>query len=115
MIKETLYAKYILERQESHILENELGFITYKINGKECFIVDMYVDVNSRAVGKGKSLVYELESIALESSCEFISANIHLWDKGASNTLLSAINVGFEVIQADKNIISIIKKISGGT
>ena len=115
MIKDTLYAKYIKDRQDGEILENEFGFITYRIVEKECFIMDMCIDTSKRGRGFGKILVYDLERIALEKGCDVISANVHLWDKGASNTMLAALTVGFEIAQANNNVILIIKKLSGGT
>lgn len=115
MIKNSLYAKYMKERQNAEILENESGFVVYKFLEKECFINEMFVDTNKRSKGVGRALIYELEAIALEKGCDCISANIHLWDKGASNTLMAALSVGFEVSRSEQNILLIAKKIKGGS
>lgn len=115
MIKETLYAKYLTERNNTNILENETGFVAYIINNSDCFIADMFINKENRASGKARALICQLEEIALKNSCEKITGNIHLWDSGASNTLLAALNIGFNIIRADQNILLISKKISGGT
>jgi hypothetical protein len=52
MIKNTLYAKYILEREGLEILEDEFSFITYKIAGPECFIANMFIDQEKRKTGR---------------------------------------------------------------
>ncbi len=38
MIKDTLYAKYISQRAGHEILENEHGFVIYKINGESVLL-----------------------------------------------------------------------------
>ena len=110
MIQDTLYAEYIKERMDCDVLENETGFITYRIIGQECFIADMYVPARLRTAGKGRSLVGELEEIAKLKGCKFISATIYLKDGGASNTLTAALLVGFRVIAADQGVLTIIKE-----
>jgi GNAT superfamily N-acetyltransferase len=114
MIKDTLYAKYIKEREDLEVLENESGFITYKISGKECFIANMYVEADQQRKGRGHILIMVLEKLAKNHGCEFLSANIHLKDHGASKTLIAALLVGFEVKAADLGVLVIIKDISGG-
>ena len=113
MIKNTLYAKYLKERQDIDVLENKNGFITYKISGDECFIVDMCIDQEIRALGNARLFINELEKIAKEKSCKYISGNIHLWDKGANNTLIAALNIGFKVVKAEQGILVIVKEIGG--
>jgi hypothetical protein len=109
MIKDTLYAKYISQRAGYEILENEHGFVIYKINGEECFIVDMFVDNDKRGTGACKNLINSLVEIAKEKSCKFISGNIHLNDIGCNTTIVAAIYLGFKIIKAEFNILAIKK------
>lgn len=111
MLKNTLYAKYIKERDDREILEDEYGFITYKILNQECFIYDMCVDLSSRVGSRGRALIDSLVEIAHAADCSFISANVFLSDKGSSNTLLAAIRVGFKAVKANNDIIFIVKEI----
>lgn len=107
-ISETLYAKYIEDRLNAKVLEDDLGFIIYKIAGEECFIIDM------KAGGNGRQLVDQLSQIAKNKNCKFISANIHLADDGANKTLISSLMVGFEVVRAEVGILSIVLKLTEG-
>ena len=109
MIKNTKYAKYIKQRANSEVLENENGFIIYRIVRDECFIVDMFVDKDLCGAGVCRKLINDLSAIAKENSCEFISGNIHLNDPGCHKTIMAAIHVGFKIIKADLNIL-VIKK-----
>lgn len=114
MIKDTLYAKYIKEREGHEILEDEYGFIAYLISNKECFIANMYVDQGQRGNGNGRDLIHALAEIAKSAGCEFLSATIHMNDKNCSQTLLAALLVGFEAVRAELGTIVIFKNIIGG-
>ena len=109
----SLFAKYISDRQGHKILEDGAGFIIYKINEDECFIVDMYVDENIQQTGRGKNLISALADLARFEKCKYISANIHLWDKNANKTLLAALYTGFKVVKAEVGILVILKEIEG--
>jgi GNAT superfamily N-acetyltransferase len=109
MIKDTLYAKYIKERQGREILENEDGFIIYEVIGKECFIADMFVVKDVRNLGVGADLIKKL--ILKNTDCEIITATIWLWDKGAKNTLRAAMAVGFELLRTEPGCLIVAKNI----
>lgn len=113
MISSTLYAKYIEERTGGKILEDEFGFIEYRIAGTECFIVDSYVLPEKRKLGHMRALEGRLESIAIEAGCDHMTGNIHLGDSGASKTLVAAILIGFEVVAANAGVLLISKKLGG--
>ena len=113
MISETLYAEYLKERQEAEILENESGFIIYKLTDGECFIIDMFIRPEIRGLGEGHSLVKNLKQIAIASGCKAITANIHLADKNANKTLLAGLHTGFKVVRADQNILLIYMDVGG--
>lgn len=113
LLKNTLYYQYVKDRLNAEILEDDTGFIVYTIVGEECFIQEMAVRKGVCGMGYGKNLIADLEEIAKKAECKFISANVHLWDKGAPNTLTAAFKTGFELSQANNQIITIIKKIGG--
>jgi len=112
-IKDTLYAKYIKEREGFEVLENEFCFLTYVINQKECFIGHFYTDESCRGQGKARELVESLSEVAAYNECELISASIDLRDKGASKTMQAALRVGFEIAKAECGVIVIVKHLKG--
>lgn len=111
MIKDTLYAKYIKQRDDREMLEDENAFVIYKIVGEECFIVDMFVEKDSRGSSKFKSLLDSLSNIASENKCKVISANIHLIDVGATHAFRSALQFGFKLARAENGILLIVKEL----
>ncbi|MGZ3770060.1 MAG: hypothetical protein ACXVCP_00390 [Bdellovibrio sp.] len=108
-----LYVKYIKEREGAEILSNENGFASYKINEKELFIINMFIDKQKRSTGLFRKMINELSNIALLNKCECLSANIHLWDNGANKTLMSALHLDFKVTRAESGILLIVKDLRG--
>lgn len=115
MLKQTLYYNYVKDRLGAEILEDDTGFIVYTINNGECFIHEMSVREIVRAQGYGKTLISDLEKIAKENNCHDITANIHLWDKNSSNTLIAALKTGFQVGKANNDVLLIFKNLLGGS
>ena len=113
MIGQTLYAKYIKERENAQVLENESGFITYKFINDECFICDVFVDPKARKKGVISELVDALAAIAEQEQATHLSANIYLNDPGANRTLSAALKIGFEVVGAAPGALAIVRKIGG--
>jgi hypothetical protein len=111
MIKETLYFDYIKEREGLEVLENESGFITYKITGDECFIKNMFITPKMRSTFLLKNMIDLLCEIAFIRKCKFISANIDLQDEGAGRTLVAALKIGFRLARAQNDILLIIKEL----
>lgn len=114
MLSNTLYLKYVQERAEAEIIENEHGFIVYRVFNSECFIMEMYIAPESRGSGLCRSLINQLTSIVSDRGCSIITANIHLEDKGASKTLMSALKLEFRVAAANGGILLIAKEIVRG-
>ena len=107
MIADTLYAKYINEREGAHIVETPSGFCTYKIKNQECFIIDLFVAQEARKSGEARRLIELLNSIAHESDCNVITANILLADPGANTTLAASLAIGLSVKRANADVLLI--------
>lgn len=107
-----MYADYILERQGLSLLTSEHGFIAYSLNGEECFVAELFIRKEYRRAGFAKELFKELLQICLNAKCKIITANIHLWDRGANNTLKAIQTVGFEITGAQNGVLLVSKKIT---
>lgn len=111
MIGSTLYAKLIAERANGKVIEDEFGFLTYRCDGSECFLIDIYVVPEKRSSGHGRSLIDRLVEAAKDSGAFIISSNVYLSDPGATNTLLAAIMVGFRVASANAGVLFLTKEV----
>lgn len=113
MTPNALYARYVEERRGLSSIWKPYGFLTYKVAGNECFIVDMFIEKSERKSGKGRELISELSAIARVNGCEVITANIHLADPNANKTLAASLATGFVVSAADADVLLISKKVKG--
>lgn len=114
MIKDTLYGKYLAKVQNVQFLEDEQGFIFYKITKEECFIMEMGIDDAYIGTKKFKLLLDELTEIAKQKECTFISANIHVANPGANHSLRSALHYGFKLNRAENGVLLIILNFNEG-
>jgi hypothetical protein len=113
MIAQTLYKKYIEEREGLKLLEDPFAFITYKVTGEECFIANMFIDESRRNSGKCREFIGKLSEIAKSNNCKFLSATIDLKDPGHDRTLLAALHLGFKTVRANGDVILIAKDLGG--
>jgi GNAT superfamily N-acetyltransferase len=107
MTSPNLYAEFISERENAHYLEaaDGSGFVTYRIEGAECFIKDFFVRAEQRRLRRGSSLLEELEREARKAGCKFLSATLWPNAKGTTDTLKAALWAGFEVQAANGGLV----------
>lgn len=105
------YAQYIKERENKEIIENESGFLTYKIFEKECYLADMFIVPEKRGSSAVAYFIQELSDISIRAGCDHISANIRLNDKGATRTLRASLKLGFNLVSAENGTITICKEL----
>lgn len=106
-----MYFDYIKEREDFDAIVKDYGFVTYKIDGKECFIRDIYVKPEFRGSRKGDELITELTARAKDDYCEIITAREYPWVKASTQSMYCAIRNGFELISSNNEFIIIGKRI----
>jgi hypothetical protein len=110
-----LFKEYLKERENKEVIENEYGFLIYKIFGKdkECFIADFYIRPAFRKTVVVGNFINELKKIGLEHGCETMTACLQVSDAGHKRTLLAALKLGFNIISANNNSMVILKNLGG--
>jgi hypothetical protein len=109
----SLYAQYIKERKGVEIIENKFGFISYKIINEECFIEDLFIVAEERKGGKFKDLFDELQIVAKEAKCQYVSGLIWVNDPNCKDTLAISLQVGFIPQAAANGAIQIVFRLEG--
>lgn len=112
-LRNTHYEKYVSERLNATIIENEFGFVVFSKKNKELFIDEFFIEKESRLKGKGKLLLSYLCSLAKKEDLDVVTANIFLNDPNATGTLAGALLCGFKINQANNVCISLYKKVGG--
>lgn len=108
-----LFKEYLKERENKEVIENEYGFIIYKLFDKECFIADFYIKPAFRNTIVLPNFIDQLAKIAKSSECDHISAKLYIADNGHQKTLMAAFKMGFNILSTNNDCIIIIKKLGG--
>lgn len=69
------YKDYLKEEEGQEVIEIGSGFVTYEIDGEECFIGSIYVEPEARGGKQSLKLLRLVGEAAAAKGCKFISAN----------------------------------------
>jgi hypothetical protein len=106
-----MFEKYMKERQNADLYQTDRGFIFYRIEGFECFIVELFVEEEHRGSSALKELIETVELQAKDCECKALTGNIYLSDKGCNRTLNAAFKMGFKLGAANNNVLFIVKEL----
>ena len=95
----SLYAQYITEVANRHILEEPYGFITYEFEDKICYIADFFIVKEER--GRGVELFERVKAIAKDNGCFSVMGRVDAQNKLCSKLLSVYLRLGFKVIRAE--------------
>ena len=105
----SLYARYLLERTNWGVVENDKGFIVYSIKNQECFIRDIFVLPEFRKSREATKMADEVTEIAKDHGCTYLSCTVCPEANGADMSLKVVMAYGFKLHSANNNLI-ILKK-----
>lgn len=109
----SLYAKYIKEREQLEIVENEFGFATYKIFGEEVYIQDIYVVPEMRKTGMAKTIADQICFYAKEKGAKKVFGSVDPNANGATESIKILIAYGMTVHSVNGPLIYFSKDIEG--
>ena len=113
------YAKYIKERENKNIIEDDRGFITYFSidNGKGIQVEDVFVLEEFRKKGVAKEYFDMIEYSAKESKCEYIITSVDMKTKNWEVSVNGLCNNEYSFIgedSSDSKFLYFIKRIVYG-
>jgi GNAT superfamily N-acetyltransferase len=103
----SLYAKYLEEVANRHIIEEPYGFISYDLVDKVCYIADFFVLKEHR--GKGFELFEKVKKEAVAAGCVSVMGRIEVASKTCNKTLSAYLKCGFKLLKAEYGMIYITK------
>lgn len=106
-----MWTEYMKERFGYSTLVEEYGFVSYTVELGTILLQEIYIKPEFRRVGKSKELLEKLEGIGKERSCSRVWAQVWTTDVGCSQTLKTALGLGFKVQDANNNRVVIVKEI----
>ena len=101
----SLYFSYIKESRGLDCVSGQNGFVTFKINGEECYIEDIYIVDEHRKSGIGSNLMDKVVIRAKEKGCKFLSATVGCRITNPEVSLMSCFGYGFKILAAANDII----------
>lgn len=114
---DSLWKQYVMEREDLQVLEKDCGFICYKIRNDECFIQDIFVQRTERLKGYARELTREVEGLAKEKGCKFMTCWVsNFWvgndySSAASESLKAILHDGFKILSAQNGRITLFREI----
>lgn len=81
------------------------GRAEYSIHGDECYISMIYVVPEERQNGVASFMADEIEKIAKEKGCLFLTGSVVPSLKGATESALAMIKAGFDIHSSRDNFI----------
>lgn len=108
---QTHYGKYVLERENKHILETDYGFATYKFENDYVYLDDIYVEKTHRRHGKSYELADIVANIAKSKGYSKMLGSVCPQANNATASLHVLLNYGFQLAESHPNMIYFIKEI----
>lgn len=107
----SLYAQYLEEKTNRKIIETEDGFVTYEINGPQCWIADIYVIRERRKLGIAMQMCIKVAEIAKEAGCKFILGTVQVENKDATEGLMACLQMGMKLLKAENGTVFLTREI----
>lgn len=107
----TNYAKYLKEREDFDIVENDLGFASYKCLPKECYIRDLYVVPEARKSNEASRLADRIVEIAKSKGIKILTGSVSTLDKNKQVNIQVLTKYGFKQFKQIGELIWFVKEI----
>lgn len=103
----SLYSDYVKEREKKNVIENEHGFVKYKIDEKDkyMYLEDMYIRPESRGKGFSKKMTDFLCLIAKDKGCTKLITSVVPSAENSHKSLLVILKYGGKLRSAYNDII----------
>jgi predicted GNAT family acetyltransferase len=111
----SLYASYILERLNDHIIEEEHGFITYRfLPNNQMYIIDIFIEKNHRRSGLATELTNRVFEIAKNNNITTVLGTVVPSANNSTDSLKAILFYSFTLQSASDNLIIFKKEMYNG-
>ncbi len=109
----SLWANYIAERLGQSIIEEPWGFVSFKIVGSICDVIDLYVIPEERMKGRTRDLYEELFATCRQQRVQTLVVSVWPGIAGSDISMKAALGHGFRLHSTDGARIILTKDIGG--
>lgn len=107
----SLYGLYIQEREGLSIIERDSGFATYKVQGQDIYLRDLYVVPSARKAGLATELADEVAAAGKEAGCRRMLGSVSPEDPKATQNIKVLLAYGMRLLNASPALIIFEKEI----
>lgn len=93
-------AAYLKEREDFESIVIPEGFASYRINGEECYIRDIWVHKDYRKNGFASALADDIARIAIAAGCKYLTGSVSTTAKNPTESTAVLIAYGFKISNA---------------
>lgn len=111
-----MFQTYLEEEEGLKVLVTPMGFVTYRIEGKECLVPMIYIKPEYREMGEAKKLGRIIAQKALEAGCTHLSCTCDGWGNAkdlVTRKMKSLLNFGFEIVKINEDQIILAYRLGG--
>ena len=112
MAQPSLYARYLLEREDLHTLEEEYGFASYKFGDDYVYITDIYVLSDIRQKGLASALADKIAEIASKNGKTRLIGSVDVSANNCTESAKALLGYGFKLHNVEQNLIYFVKEIA---
>lgn len=102
------YANYILEREGFQTIQHEYGFATYRCQGNEVYLRDIYVDPDYRKSRVAAQMTDQVAQAGRAAGCTVMTGTCQPSAKGATEGLKAMLAYGFQIKIAAPDMIVVV-------
>lgn len=99
------FADYYKEKQDLVTIENDKGFVMFKITDSSIFVTDCYVVPHLRKSGAAKAFLDEIKVIAKIEGKKFIGCSVNTLLNGKEEAVLCMLSLGFKIVGLNNELI----------
>lgn len=93
-------AAYLKEREGFDSIINDEGYATYRINGDECYIRDIWVHPDHRNKRVASEMADDIARIAMRFGCKFLTGSVDTTKGNPTVSTEVLLAYGFKVFSA---------------
>lgn len=105
------FAKYIMERQGKHILENRFGFATYSFTDNAVYIEEIYVSEEHRKSNRASEMADKICEMAKLRGINLLYGSVSPKASGSTQSIQVLLAYGMQLDSCTDNFILLRKAI----
>ena len=90
-------AAYFKEREGFDSIVREEGFASYRIQGEECYIRDIWVHKDFRKKGIAAEMADDIARLAIAQGCKYLTGSVSTTANGSTESVLVLLAYGFKI------------------